>query len=72
MADDKISDEDRLELYREHGCETRDEYLESLAETHGIDLALVREIADGVLGEDEDFDGLVVWCGDHEGCGDGS
>ncbi len=51
------------ELYLEHGCETRDEYLAMLAADHGLDVGTVMALAD-VLGPTEDFDGLVIACED--------
>lgn len=51
------------EAYLEHGCETRDEYLASLAADHGLDVGTVMALAD-VLGPTEDFDGLVTACED--------
>lgn len=47
------------ELYLEHGCETREEYLEYLSEEYGIDIDTVKSLAD-MLGPTEDFDGLVT------------
>ncbi len=44
--------------YKENGYEDRREYLESLSDFYGIDLFSVQMIAD-MLGESEDFDGLV-------------
>lgn len=50
-------------LYLEHGCKTREEYLASLAEDHGLDVGTVMALAD-VLGPTDDFDGLVIACED--------
>ena len=47
------------ELYAEHDCKTRREYLEMLAEENGADLDMVLALAD-ILGPEEDFDGLVT------------
>ena len=44
--------------YKENGFNTRDEYLCDLADNYGISTFEVRAIAD-VLGENEDFDGLI-------------
>jgi len=52
-----------LERYQEDGCEDRAEYMEMLAEDHGISLREVLAIAD-LLGPEEDFDGLVCHCQD--------
>lgn len=44
--------------YTKHGYKDRNEYLESIADNHNIDPLAVNMIAD-ILGESEDFDGLV-------------
>lgn len=44
--------------YQEHGFASRTEYLKDLAEEYGIPTSAVYAIAD-LLGEDEDFDGLL-------------
>ena len=46
-------------VYKEHGYKNRMDYLKALAEEYDADLELVTTFAD-VLGEEEDFDGLVV------------
>lgn len=45
-------------IYKRHGYDSRQDYLESLAEDYGVDLDTVEALAD-LLGPDEDFDGLV-------------
>lgn len=45
-------------IYQENGYEDRDHYLECLADEYGVSSETVRTLAE-VLGEDEDFDGLV-------------
>ena len=45
-------------IYQQNGYENRYDYLTSLAEEYEIDLDTVEELA-GLLGQDEDFDGLV-------------
>jgi hypothetical protein len=45
--------------YAANGYRDRNEYLNSLADDMGIDTMAVRMIAD-MLGETEDFDGLVT------------
>lgn len=45
-------------IYEEYDCETREEYLEYLADHYDVDLEHVIALAD-VLGPNEDFDGLV-------------
>jgi hypothetical protein len=44
--------------YTAHGYKDRDDYLNNLADDMGIDSMAVHMIAD-MLGESEDFDGLV-------------
>lgn len=46
-------------LYQELGYESREDYLECLAEEYGVDLKTVKALA-GLLGRNEDFDGLVT------------
>lgn len=48
-----------LEVYRDHGCESRFEWLVQLAEEHGLSLREVVAAADQLPAE-EDFDGLVT------------
>lgn len=45
--------------YQEQGYKNRRDYLNSLAEDFGIDKSTVYMIA-SMLGESEDFDGLIV------------
>ena len=47
-----------MSIYEEHGYDSRREYLEELAAEYGQPLENVLEMA-FLLGEDEDFDGLV-------------
>lgn len=47
-----------MNVYQEHGFNNRKEYLESLAEDYDLPLEHVVELAI-VLGQNEDFDGLV-------------
>jgi hypothetical protein len=44
--------------YTKHGYKDRDEYLRNLADDRGIDPFVVNMMAD-ILGDSEDFDGLV-------------
>jgi len=53
-------------VYQQNGYENRAEYLNSLADEMGVDLEVVRVAAD-MLGETEDFDGLVTTLQDYEG-----
>ena len=48
-----------MKIYQEHGYNSRNEYLESLAEDFRVDIDNVRAIAD-LYGPSEDFDGLVT------------
>lgn len=45
-------------VYTENGYRDRQHYLECMAEDYGISLDFVTHLAD-LLGENEDFDGLV-------------
>lgn len=44
--------------YIENGYENRKDYLNSLSEEYAVDLETVHYLAD-LLGESEDFDGLI-------------
>jgi hypothetical protein len=44
--------------YTRHGYKDREDYLNTLADNHGIDQFVVNTMAD-ILGDTEDFDGLV-------------
>jgi hypothetical protein len=46
-------------VYTANGCKDRDDYLNSLADDRGIDRMAVNIISD-MLGENEDFDGLIT------------
>ena len=46
-------------VYQEHGFKNRKEYLTDLAETYGVNKHVVFTLAQ-MLGEEEDFDGLVT------------
>ncbi|MDR1174082.1 MAG: RNA polymerase [Treponema sp.] len=54
--------------YATHGYKDRDDYLNTLADDRGIDSMAVHMIAD-MLGESEDFDGLVSELEDFEELG---
>lgn len=47
-----------LTIYQQYGYENRADYLHGLADQYGVDTILVCALAD-MLGESEDFDGLV-------------
>lgn len=51
-------------VYERNGYENRKEYLENLADEYGIDKGTVFEMA-SILGENEDFDGLVTTIEDY-------
>lgn len=46
------------DIYKQKGYEDRYEYLDSLAMEYGVSKVIVYALAD-MLGESEDFDGLV-------------
>ena len=48
-----------MNIYREHGYASRREYLDAIAEDYGVDRRTVYTLA-SILGETEDFDGLVT------------
>ncbi len=52
------------DIYTENGYADRAEYLDSLAEEHGMDIKLVLNVAE-ILGPNEDFDGLVTTLQDY-------
>jgi hypothetical protein len=51
-------------IYEENGFANREAYLRELADDYGVDFATVSALAD-LLGESEDFDGLLVALEDH-------
>lgn len=59
-----------MSIYQENGYENRDDYLEQLADEYGLELETVQMLAD-LLGESEEFDGLVSACRDAEEMGIG-
>jgi len=48
-----------VDEYRDLGYDSREDYLECLAEEYGVDMEVVETLAD-LLGPNEDFDGLVT------------
>ena len=52
-------------IYQENGYKNRKDYLKCLSENYGIDLDVVYTLAN-ILGEQEDFDGLVAELSDLE------
>ena len=57
-----------MTIYTDNGYESRDDYLRCLSEDYGVPLADVVALAE-LLGENEDFDGLVTSLADYEGEG---
>lgn len=53
----------KKDVYKEHGYKDRRDYLYTIAEENGLDPHAVHCLAD-LLGQEEDFDGLVVACED--------
>ena len=47
-----------MSIYTEEGYANRRAYLDSLADDYGLDRSTVYALA-GILGPDEDFDGLI-------------
>lgn len=45
-------------IYEQNGYKDRGDYLQSVANNYGTDMMVVSSMAD-VLGENEDFDGLI-------------
>jgi len=54
-----------MNIYQEHGFNNREDYLKGLAEDYGMDYSTVKFLAD-LLGESEDFDGLISSLEDYE------
>ena len=48
-----------MNIYTEHGCASRAEYLLTLSDEYDLPLAVVELVASR-LGDSEDFDGLLV------------
>lgn len=59
---------ENVNVYQRNGYESRTEYLESLADEHGLDFETVSDLSE-LLGESEDFDGLANACQDAEAMG---
>lgn len=56
-----------MSVYQDNGYEDREDYLRCMAEDYGLDLEqVVRPLAD-LLGQNEDFDGLVSALEDFDG-----
>lgn len=54
-----------MNIYQEHGFNNREDYLKDLAEGYDVDYDTVKFLAD-LLGESEDFDGLITSLEDYE------
>lgn len=54
-----------MDVYKENGYADREDYLTQLADEYGASLDVVNALA-GMLGPDEDFDGLVSGMKDWE------
>jgi len=52
-------------IYEIHGYKNRQDYLKNLSDDYSVDLDIVQSIAD-LLGENEDFDGLVTQLQDYQ------
>lgn len=52
--------------YLENGYKNREEYLQCMSDDYGVPIEVVHSLAD-MLGESEDFDGLISALGDAEG-----
>lgn len=52
-------------IYQQNGYKNREEYLQSLSEEYEVDIEVVLTLS-LVLGESEDFDGLVTSLEDFE------
>ena len=53
------------DVYTENGFKDQDEYFDYLADNYGVDIKIVRSLAD-ILGPVEDFDALVTQLEDYE------
>ena len=58
-----------MSKYTENGYANRKEYLDEMAFEYGVDRGTVGVLAD-ILGESEDFDGLICELEDIEAMGD--
>lgn len=54
-----------LNIYQEHGYNSRKDYLQCLAEDYNVPLEVVYSLA-SMLGPSEDFDGLITALEDAE------
>jgi len=56
---------DNLNIYQQNGYDSRDDYLQCLADDYGVPLETVYSLADIMSGEE--FDGLISALEDAEG-----
>lgn len=54
-------------MYEQKGFENRTAYIKAVAEQYEMEYEQVRQLA-LVLGQTEDFDGLLSMCADFKGC----
>lgn len=55
-----------MSIYSDNGFESRKDYIEQVALTYGLDYELVKNMA-LMLGQSEDFNGLLSMCADMAG-----
>ena len=55
-----------MTIHTENGYKSRADYLRCMSEEYGVPINTVQMLAD-LLGENEDFDGLVTALADYEG-----
>jgi len=60
---------DNLNIYRQNGYDSRDDYLKCLADDYGLPLEFVHNLAEMLEGEE--FDGLINALEDAEGMFEG-
>ena len=65
-----MNNTDNQNIYQQNGYDSRDDYLQCLADDYGLPLDFVYSLAD-MLGESEIFDGLINALEDAEGIFDG-
>lgn len=54
-----------MNVYQENGYESREDYLQAMADEYDCPIEIVKELA-FILGENEDFDGLISSLQDYE------
>jgi len=53
-----MNNTDNQNIYQQNGYDSRDDYLQCLADDYNLPLEFVHDLAD-LLGESEEFDGLI-------------